>query len=262
MRLIDSHAHLNFRGFRKNREEVIAQCIESDIRVVNPSSQLTTSEAAVELAKKYPDWMYAAVGFHPVHIGEQEYRLGDFDRLIANNPLLVRAIGEIGLDYYRLPENASKAREIVADQKIAFRELLGLCLQYDKAAIIHCREAYDDLADETADHFEKGRGVIHCYLGNRAQARRFLDQGFLLGFTGIITFTDDEELIQVIRETPLDRVLVETDSPYLAPEPVRRTKNTPLNLHYVVAKIAEVKQLPVEEVARATVENAEKLFSL
>lgn len=259
--LIDTHGHLNFHKFDDDRDEVVRRCQAAGMKVINPSSQLPTSQAAVELAKHYPGDMYAAVGFHPTHTEDTEFSLEEFQRLFEVERKHIHAVGEIGLDYYRLPEGGDN-QKIIQHQKDIFRSMFELATKQNLPKIIHCRDAYDDLITELRGFGASHDGVIHCYLGSQAQATQFLDLGFYLGFTGIITFTDDEELLSVIKTMPLDRMLAETDAPYLTPVPLRGKRNEPLYVKHVIEKIAELRGLDYQTTEDALGENARRLFRL
>ncbi|MDD5342331.1 MAG: TatD family hydrolase [Patescibacteria group bacterium] len=260
--MIDSHAHLNYKAFQKDRNEVIQRCLDQDLSVINPGSQLDTSQLAVELAEQHPGQLFAAVGFHPIHSAKMKFELEDFRHLIKEHPSSIKAIGEIGLDYYHLEAESQEEIDAIKNhQKEILQSQINLAKEHGLPIIMHCRDAYTDLIDQ----IEKGElpaGVVHCFLGNREIAQKFLKLGFYLGFTGIITFTKDQDLIGVIKEIPLDKVLIETDSPYLAPVPYRGQRNEPLYVRYVAEKIAQIKNLAFEEVVEATTNNAKRLFRL
>lgn len=260
--LIDTHAHLNFRAYRKDRPEVIARCLKEGMKVINVGSQQQNSLAAVELARQYPGNLFAAVGFHPIHVVDTDFVAPDFEKLLAENEKYIVAIGEVGLDYYRLPEDKRLKEETISKQRETFRFFIGLARQHSLPLILHCRDAYADLLEELKGAELKSGGVVHCFLGNRSLARKFLDLGLHLGFTGIITFADNNELLEVVKEVPLDRILIETDAPYLAPGPFRRQRNEPPYVRYVAEKIAELKGISYDEVVRQTAENAVRLFRL
>ncbi|MBU0706915.1 TatD family hydrolase [Patescibacteria group bacterium] len=260
MQLIDTHAHLNYKAFNKDRSEVIQRCIDNNVQVLNASSQLSTSQQAVEIARAHPGQMFASVGFHPIHLDKKDYSIEDYQELITNNPEQIVAVGEIGLDYYHL--ESDNIDELKKRQKENFLTQLNLAQDNKLPTIIHCRDAYEDTLDILEGFSSKQEGVMHCYLGGRDIARRLISLGFYLGFTGIITFTNDEELLSVIKEVPLAKILIETDSPYLAPQPVRGKRNEPVYVKHVAEKIAQIKNTSIEEVAVTTSENARQLFRL
>lgn len=273
-RLIDSHAHLNFLDFNRDREDIIYDSLEAGIWIINVGAGFDTSRKAVELAQKYCQGVYATIGVHPIHVFSEEYSQEAMWDLAKNNENIV-AIGEIGLDYFHLKDKKGKLKghnekETKEKQKELFFEQLKLARMLQLPVILHCRhnEEYDAHRDilEILEKFTAAysdftlKGVMHCYTGDIKLARIYLKLGFYLGFTGVITFSDDYDAI--IKETPLDRILVETDCPYLSPEPKRGERNVPQNVKYMVEKIAKVKGEKETIVAKQTVLNASNLFSL
>lgn len=284
--LIDTHAHLNFNAYKDDSEEVIKRALAENVWMINVGSEYKTSRRAVECAEKYKKGVFAAVGMHPNHLEKQrvkdeneiEYETNgeEFEaekyRGLAKSEKVV-AIGEIGLDYYRIDEK--REEEIKDKQKQVFLEQMDLAKQIGKPVIIHCREAYEDLI-ALLNMFQIGcsfcpfacpsagakktNGVVHCFCGNLDQANQFLDLGLYLSFNGLITFS--REYDQVIKEVPLEKILLETDCPYLTPEPYRGKRNEPLYVKYVVEKIAELKGISFEEVAKQTTKNAKELFGI
>lgn len=279
--LIDTHAHLNFSAYKDDLEHVIKRTLDAGMRVINVGSQSTTSQRAVELAKQYPGKFFAAIGLHPLHLFETyvdkdevdipfKTRKEDFDVEFYSNlakKKSVVAIGECGMDYFRVPEGV-EPQEFVARQKEVFLQQVDFAHERNLPLILHTRahpkeptKAYDDLL-ELLHHAGYTRGVVHCYTGDVETARKFLDAGCMISFTGIITFPNAKQLLDVVRFVPLDRMMVETDAPYLAPQQHRGQRNEPLYVQFVAEKIAEVKGVGVEEVVRQTTGNAEKFFTL
>lgn len=261
MPLVDSHCHLQFERFSADAEAVIQRSLDAGMSLVMPSSQLATSQAAVALANKH-DRVYAAVGLHPIHVQDEAFDPSAYEAL-ANNRKVV-GIGETGLDRYRIiAETEAEEVAIFEQQKAVLLQHLDLAEVVGKTAILHCREAYDDLLALLEQRGLRVQPVIHCFMGDRAQARRFLALGSYVGFTGVITFDNcAPELLEAVREVPLDRMLIETDAPYLAPVPHRGKRNEPLYVEFVARKIAEVKNVPYEKVVEATAENARKVFQV
>ena len=269
--LIDTHAHINFNAYKKDADKVIQRALKNNIWIINVGSQFETSKKAVEIAQKYNN-VYAAIGIHPVHLGPSKYideeetgfrtKAEKFNRekykKLGLNKKVV-AVGEIGLDYYHIKEE-NNAEEIKSLQKKAFQEQINLAIDLDKPIIIHCRKAYDDLLKELQFLSPKPKGVIHCFMGRWSQAEKFLEIGFYLGFDGLITYARDYD--KVIRNVPLERILVETDSPYLTPVPHRGERNEPLYVKYVAEKIAEIKNVSFNKIAEQTTKNAKNLFNL
>ncbi len=273
---IDIHSHVNFKAFDEDRDTVIKRALDNDTWVINVGTQVDTSRSAVELADKYEDGVYAIVGLHPIHTSasyhdEQELGVGGveftsrgeiFDKNVyrefLKDPKVV-AIGECGLDYFRCtPETISK-------QKEAFIAQIGLANEFNKPLMLHIRnnpkdktkDAYKD-AIEILKKYPTVRGNVHFFAGMPEHAKSFLEIGFTLSFTGVITFTHDYD--EVIKNTPLDMIMSETDSPYVAPVPYRGKRNEPVYVSEVVKKIAEIKNLPIDEVAQAIIANAKRVF--
>lgn len=285
--MIDSHAHLDFKEFDKDREETIKRFFENGgEKIINVGCDLKSSARSAALAKKYEN-IFASVGVHP-HDAQtvDENTLKKLDELAENDKVV--AIGEIGLDYFRNLSPREKQIE-------AFRAQLELAENHKKPVIIHCRAAYVELieilknyqpkADEPRAHKTPiWRGVVHCFLGSWPIAEELLKLGFYIGFTGAITYPkkvkifDDPldttrgkplvasevepEIFKVIKNMPIDRILTETDCPYLAPVPHRGKRNEPSHVKYVAEKIAEIKGISVGKVEKATSENAKKLFKI
>jgi TatD DNase family protein len=280
--LFDTHCHLNFKDFKDDADEVIARTLAADTWMVLVGSEAKTSARAGEYAAKYGAGVYAAIGLHPMHLedvyikndnenGKYEFHSHaevfdpEYYRDLALNNKKIVAIGEIGLEYYHLPTNLPEA-EVKERQRRAFIAQLELARELKLPVIIHCREAHDDLMGilkDFADKYDLGAepwGVIHCYSGNLEQAKVYWDLGLLTSFTGIITFSKNWD--GLLRDMPLDKFLVETDSPYLAPVPFRGRRNEPLYVEYVARKIADLKGLSFEEIARVSTANAKRLFKI
>ncbi len=270
--LIDSHAHVNFNAYKNDADEVIQRALDNDVWIINIGSQYDTSKRAIEIAEKYKEGVYAVVALHPIHLGPSKFvdeeegisfksREEKFDKEkykeLALNPRVV-AIGETGLDYYYIGDD----KEIKELQKKVFKQHLELAKELNKPVIFHCRKAYDDLLKElkTQNAKRKIRGVVHCFMGKLSQAEDFLKMGFYLGFNGLITYCRDYD--KVIKNTPLERILIETDCPYLTPEPYRGQRNEPLYVKYVAAQIAKIKEIGLEKAAKQTTKNARELFGI
>lgn len=254
-KFIDSHAHLDDKAFDEDREELIDTLKENDIEVVlDPGSDLDSSKAAVELADKYP-FIYAAVGCHPHDSKFMNVDTMDIFRELAKNKKVI-GIGEIGLDYFY--DNSDRET-----QKIWFREQIRLAKELDMPYIVHDREAHEDVFKIMKEEkYDGTRGILHCYSSSVEMAREFMKLGFFISLGGPVTFKKSKTPKLVAREVPLDRILIETDSPYLTPEPFRGKRNEPKYVKYVAEEIARIKEIPVDAVAKKTAENFRKLFNL
>jgi TatD DNase family protein len=268
--LVDSHAHLNFKAYQDDLSTVIDRCRQAEMKVINVGAAYSTSQKALVIAKDNPD-MYVALGLHPIHVYDEEFKAGDYQKLIDDNKVKVVALGETGLDYFHLSESLQKGAgsiiEIKQKQTEIFQQFITIAQNNDLPLIIHGRNGqnepttYQDIY-KILKKTEASRGVIHCFGGNLEEARQFIDLGFYLGFTGVITFDKTGVLEQIIKWLPEDRMLIETDSPYLTPEPYRGQRNEPIYVKYVATKIADLKNQPVEEIIELTGQNAYQLFNL
>lgn len=255
--MIDSHCHLDFIDYDPIRDEIIKSANNCGInKIINPGSDFESNFKAAELSEKYDNYFFA-VGIHPDNTTgdiENTYinKVNELEKLILNKKCV--AIGEIGLDYYG--ENKDKEK-----QKDLFIRQLELAKKYDKPIIIHNREAVEDVYNIVKNY--NLRGVIHCYSENYEWAKKFLDLGYNISFTGIITFKSCKpESIEAVKNIPLDRMFVETDSPYLTPTPFRGELNKPEYVRFVAEKIANIKGISVEEVEKITDENCQKFFKI
>ncbi|MFA6257051.1 MAG: TatD family hydrolase [Candidatus Paceibacterota bacterium] len=279
---IDIHGHVNFSAFDADRDDVIKRAMQNDTLVISVGTQIDTSRKAVEMTHTYKN-TYAIVGLHPIHTGASYHdtkELGeggkeftsrgevfnkDSYRELLKDPKTL-GIGECGLDYYRCDDDS------IAKQKEAFIAQIELANEFNKPLMLHIRNgstsspqaipgrnAYFDVLEILKQH-SKVKGDVHFFAGGMAEAQAFLDFGFTLSFTGVLTFTKDYD--KVIRATPLDMIMTETDSPYVTPVPYRGERNEPWHVCEVVRKIAEIKGLPEEEVAAAVFQNAKRVFRI
>jgi TatD DNase family protein len=278
--IIDTHSHLNFKAYDKDREEVIKRTLEEGVVCIDVGTKYETSKNAVELAEKY-DNIYAAIGMHPIHIKTDLMKLRmdeeegafeplgeEFDRQkykeLAQSKKVV-AIGEIGLDYYYRPKSKTKKEQFKEKQKEIFIGQVDLAVKRDLPIIVHCRMAHEDVLSilsrfKGIASVNELRGVIHCFTGNWEQAQKYLDLGFYLGINGIIFKMDLDE---VIKKAPLDKLLTETDCPYLTPPAEGKgTRNEPIFVKHVIQKIADLRGMSFDEIAEATTQNAKKLFKI
>ena len=252
--LFDTHAHMDDRAFEEDREELLASLPGAGLALVmNPGCSLASSYNAVKLANAY-DYIYAAVGSHPDvadEVGEEV--LEQYRTLVRENPK-VKAIGEIGLDYHY----EDIPREI---QLKAFRMQMELARELGLPAIVHEREAHDD-GMKVVHEFPEVTGVFHCYSGSAEMARQLVERGWYIGFTGVLTFKNARKALEVAASIPLDRIVLETDCPYMSPEPFRGKRNDPGKLYRMAEKLAELRGLTVEEVHRITTENGKRLYRI
>lgn len=253
--LVDSHAHIDTPRFNSDREAVIRAAYEGGItRIVDPGCDLPSSQHALQLAKEHPGMVFAGVGTHPHDATTYTDEVGQHYREMAREPEVV-AIGEFGLDYFRM----LSPRDV---QRAVFCAHLELARECNLPCIIHVRDSHDDVIELLRAHGKGLRGVFHCFSGNVAQAEECLEfEGFLLSFAGPLTRSGNE-LPEVAKMAPLDRILVETDSPYLVPQPVRAKRNEPLFVQYTARKLAEIRGMTFEEIAEVTTANAIRLFGL
>jgi len=291
--LIDTHAHLNFNTYKADSTEVIKRTLENDVWVINIGTQYDTSKKAVEIAEKYEKGVYAAIGLHPIHLNaglvkmkldqeevafnsrEEEFDYKKYKELAENEKVV--AVGEIGLDYYYKPKTKRKLELFKEKQREALLKQLNLAEELNLPVIFHCRMAHEDLLEILNYKLKainyKLRGVMHGFVGTTEQLQKYLKMGFYIGFNGII-FKNIEGINfeENIRKTSLNRILIETDCPYLVPPlpvealakagPFENQRNEPLYIKYVAEKIAKIKNLSFEEIAKITTENAKELFKL
>ena len=252
--IFDTHAHYDDVQFDSDREELLSSMPDLGVTtIVNVSSTLESCEKCVELAGKYP-YVYAAVGVHPDEVGAlNEETFAEMEALLDNDRVV--AVGEIGLDYYW----DNESHEL---QKKWFVRQLELARQHHLPIIIHSREAAADTMEIMKAHAQGLEGVIHCYSYSREQAEEYVKMGFYIGIGGVLTFKNAKKLKEVAAAIPLERIVLETDCPYLAPEPFRGKRNQSSYIRYVAEKLAEIKEMTVEEVIAVTEANAKKMYHL
>ena len=251
----DTHAHYYDRAFDADRDDVLAALPAAGVDLaLCPGCDLESSRQSVALAEQYPH-LYAAVGFHPENL--EGARLSDLAEIeaMAAHPR-VKAIGEIGLDYYW--EKDPDRRRI---QRDFFSAQLSLAEQLDLPAIVHDREAHRDSLDMVRAH-PNARGVFHCYSGGVEDAKTLVIMGWMVSFTGVITFKNARRALEVIQWLPMDRIMIETDAPYMAPEPYRGRRNDSRYVFRMAEAIAQVKGLTAEEVGHITTENGKRFFNI
>ena len=252
--LFDTHAHMDDRAFDEDREELLKRLPEQGLALVmNPGCSLASSHNASRLSREY-DYIYAAVGSHPDVADEvNEEVLDEYRKLCKLNPK-IKAIGEIGLDYHY----EDIPREI---QLKAFRMQMALARELNLPAIVHERDAHED-GMKVVDEFPEVNGVFHCYSGSAEMAKELVKRGWYIGFTGVLTFKNARKAIEVASSIPLDRIVLETDCPYMSPEPFRGKRNDPGKLYRMAEKLAEIRGLTVEEIHAITTGNGKRLYRI
>lgn len=254
MKLFDSHAHLDDEQFDSDREEVIDRIIKSDVkRIINVGSDIKTSETSIRLASKY-DFIYAAVGIHPHDVSDCSLADIEYLRKLSENEKVV-AIGEIGLDYYY--DNSPRE-----DQRKWFASQIQLSEELNLPFIVHSRDASEDTYEIIKENRNKSEFVLHCFSQSLEMAKKYIDLGGYISFAGPVTYKKSVKLREVIKNIPLDRLLIETDCPYLSPEPKRGKRNDPTNVLHVAETIASELRIDSERLAEITFENASRLFSI
>ena len=252
--LFDTHAHMDDRAFDEDREVLLARLPEQGIGLLmNPGCSLASSRDAVALAARY-DYIYAAVGSHPDAADEVTPAVLDEYRMLCKRNSKVRAIGEIGLDYHY--EDVPRQR-----QQEAFRAQMGLAAELTLPVIVHEREAHED-GMRIVEEFPSVKGVFHCYSGSAEMAKWLVSRGWYIGFTGVLTFKNARKAVETAASIPLDRIVLETDCPYMSPEPFRGRRNDPGRLYRMAEALAQIRDLPVEKIHEITMENSKRLYRI
>ncbi|AWZ49386.1 hydrolase TatD [Clostridiaceae bacterium 14S0207] len=253
--IFDSHAHYDDESFNSDRYSLIEGLHNEKgiVGILNCGVSLETSKTSVQLAEKY-DFIYAAIGVHPEEAEEFNEDIVNELKILAKNDK-VKAIGEIGLDYY-WDENPSK--EV---QKKVFIKQMELAKELNLPVVIHDRDAHGDTL-EIIKMFPEVKGVVHCFSGSVEFARECLKADYYIGITGVVTFKNAKKIIDVVKEVPMDKLLVETDCPYMTPVPFRGKRNQSNYIEYVIEKIAEIKEMQKDEVANITIQNAKKFLKI
>ena len=278
--LIDTHAHLNFAAFKLTSSEVIRRSLDNNIWVINVGTKYETSKEALEMAEKYPVGVFAAIGLHPIHLEtglvkikndkeeievktkEEGLNYEKYKELAQSKKVV--AIGEIGLDYYWKPKTTQKKEIFKEKQKSLLIKQLNLARELNLPVIFHCRMAHLDLIKTLKENTEflPKRAVAHGFVGTLGELKEYLKFGYSIGFNGIIfKKIEGVNFEENIKETPLERILIETDCPYLTPPQVGG-RNEPIYLKYIVQKIAQIKKVSFEKLADITTQNARYLFGI
>lgn len=276
--LFDTHAHVNFNAFKDDGDEILRQCLNGGMNVVNVGSQYSTSRRAVEYAHKFERGIYAAIGIHPVHLRKGTFTHRDPEELteeeipttgerfkyekyleLARDEKVV-AIGEVGLDYHHF-EEGDDVEFLKNLQKETLLKFIELANVVQKPLMIHCWDGYDDLLEILKSHPVEKKGIIHSFIGSYKTANKFIELGYKLGLNGIVTYGDAYE--RLIKEIDLEHFVLETDCPYLTPRPMEKgTRNQPQYVKLVAEKISDVKNIPLEEVIEITTQNAKSVLNL
>ena len=260
MKFFDNHAHLDDEKFNEDREELIEKIKQEGIETfISAGYSLESSKKAIELSKKY-EFIYTTCGISPNDIPQTEeelWKILEEIKKVAKENSKVRAIGEIGLDYYW--EKDQKRREL---QKKAFTEQIKIANELKLPIVIHTREAVMDTLEILKQNEVYKKGIFHCCPLNRELVKEGLKLGFYISFAGPVTFKNSKNADEIINMVPNDKILIETDSPYLSPEPLRGRRNDPRNVKYIAEKIAKVKELQIEDVAEFTYKNAKTIYEI
>jgi len=277
MTIFDTHAHVNFAAFKDDANEIIKKSLQSGVFLVNVGSQYSTSERAVSYAEKYETGVWAAVGIHPIQLRRKKLSYQDHEELepqeiqttgevfdyekykkLAENKKVV-AIGEVGLDYHHF-EEGDNIEELKNDQKKVLVEFIRLSNEIQKPVMLHCWDAYDDLYEILQNNPVEKRGIVHSFVGGHKTAKKFIELGYAIGLNGVITYSESYD--RLIREVTLENIVLETDCPYLAPVPHKGERNEPAYVRLVAEKIAQIKEISVEEVIKITAANAHRVLAI
>jgi len=253
-KFFDIHCHLNFNDFNQDRDEVIKRALDNRVWIIIVGTDYESSKRAVEIAEKYQEGIYASVGLHPHDVATVGNSVSDICELAKHSKVV--AIGECGLDLKSQKSNLKSQKELFIKQ-------IELALEINKPLMIHCRDAHDDLLEIVASfkiQNSRLRGNIHFFSGTLEQARKYFDLGFSISFTGVITFASQYD--GIIKNAPLDKIMIETDAPFVTPSPYRGQRNEPLYVKEVAKKIAEIRDESCEKILQAVTDNALKLFSI
>jgi len=276
----DTHAHVNFDAFKNDADNIIKNSLAEKTWMILVGTDFKSSKSALNLANKYEKGVYAAIGLHPIHLFSTDARGDDYEFVSRQEDFnydvyekliqfeKVVAIGEVGLDYYHINSESDAGSVKKKQQEVFFKQLV-LAAKNSLPVIIHCRNAHDDtllVINEFKKEYKqllpknKPWGVMHCFSGDEDLAWQYFNLGLIISFTGLITFSRQWD--DLIRKLPNDKFMIETDCPYMTPEPYRGKRNEPILVRYVAKRIAEIKSLPLNEVAGMTTDNARNLFNI
>ena len=252
--LFDTHAHYYDKKFDNDRDEILSKMKENGVGyIINAGCDVETTRRCIALAERY-DFLYATAGIHPNHTSDMNDRSLDAIKMLAKHPC-VKAVGEIGLDYFHKYTD----REV---QKEAFARQIALADELHLPFVIHCRDACKDVLDILKSEYKGGGALMHCFSESKETAKIVLDMGLTIAIGGTVTFKNNVRTVEAVKYIPMESLVIETDSPYLSPTPHRGERNSSLYIHYVAEKIAEIKGLGVEEVIETTTQNAKRFFGI
>lgn len=276
---IDTHSHVNFNAFKDDADNIIRYSLDNNTWMILVGSEYKTSVRGLGFANKYEQGIYSAVGLHPVHLEEiiikdknsdynfktvaEKFNYDNYKKLAQSKKVV--AIGEIGLDYYHINPKKN-ILNLKNKQKEIFLQQLVLARDANLPAIIHCRGAHDDMitilkkVKKKDQNINEPLGVMHCFSGDENLAQQYFSLGLMISFTGLITF--NKQWDDLIRKMPLEKLIMETDCPYMTPEPHRGERNEPIFIKYIAKKIAEIKNLDIAQIAEITTKNAKRMFNI
>lgn len=257
MKYIDIHSHLGFEDYGADKAEVIQRMKDAQVGTIAIGADLESSKEAVRVATENEN-VWACIGLHPTHKPEEIFNESDYEELVKN-PKVV-AVGECGLEYYKLAGSLEEIEKIKSKQKQDFIKQIEFAIKYDKPLMLHIRDAFDDAYEILSDYKGKVRGNLHFFTGKLPQALKFIELGFTISFVGLITYVQDFD--KIIKNVPLEALQAETDAPYVAPVPYRGQKNEPSYVIEVYKKIAEIRGEDPEIVRLQLLDNAKKVFGL
>lgn len=250
---IDVHAHLNDEKF-ENVESIVENALSEKVnKIITAGFDISSSRKNLEIASRFPN-VFATIGIHPEMVDELEKDYLEVLKEMSKNKKVV-AIGEIGLDYHFKYDNKELQKEIFVKQ-------IELANFLDLPVVVHSRDAMGDTLELLKKHPPKKESLLHCYSGSIESAKEFIKLGFSFSFGGVVTFNNAKNVVKVVEELPIEKIMLETDCPYMAPVPFRGKRNEPMYIPYIARKIAEIKNIEVEKIAEITTKNAEKMFKI
>lgn len=250
---IDVHAHLNDEKF-ENVESIVENALSEKVnKIITAGFDISSSRKNLEIASRFPN-VFATIGIHPEMVDELEKDYFEVLKEMSKNKKVV-AIGEIGLDYHFKDDNKELQKEIFVKQ-------IELANFLDLPVVVHSRDAMGDTLELLKKHPPKKESLLHCYSGSIESAKEFIKLGFSFSFGGVVTFNNAKNVVKVVEELPIEKIMLETDCPYMAPVPFRGKRNEPMYIPYIARKITEIKNIEVEKIAEITTKNAEKMFKI